>query len=329
MNALHSLLAWANCRKKHLVLTGITLCICGFILLNIVAYNQAYAMTHFVANGLRTEKPETLSFFRKIKVLVCGVNIPRPQAQATPTCLELGYREFTITGSNGIRLGACSCTPPDAKGLVILFHGYGGEKSAMLTEASIFQELGYSVLLVDFRGSGQSSESYTSVGYHEADDVAEIVKYARENLAHSRIILFGQSMGGAAVLRAIHDLGVQSDGIIVEAVFDSMLNTIKHRFALMGVPSFPSAQLLMFWGGRQVGFDAFSHNPVDYAPSVKCPALFLHGSEDKMVSLDEAKRVFDAVPAPKQYVEFPGAKHESYTTNFRDEWKSAVGVFLK
>jgi hypothetical protein len=53
-------------------------------------------------------------------------------------------------------------------------------------------------------------------------------------------------MGAAAVLRAVARCGVQPDAIIVESVFDNMLNTVRHRFEAMGVPSFPGAQLLVF-----------------------------------------------------------------------------------
>jgi hypothetical protein len=68
--------------------------------------------------------------------------------------------------------------------------------------------------------------------------------------------------------------------VILEAVFDTMLNTVRHRFHAMGIPAFPSAQLLVFWGGRQWGFDGFAHNPVQYAASLNCPSLFMHGAND-------------------------------------------------
>ena len=59
-------------------------------------------------------------------------------------------------------------------------------------------------------------------------------------------------MGAASVLRSVHSCGVQPDAIIAESVFDRMLTTVRHRFELMGVPSFPCAELLVFWGGRQL-----------------------------------------------------------------------------
>jgi uncharacterized protein len=139
--------------------------------------------------------------------------------------------------------------------VVILFRGYGGDKSGTISEARAFLEMGLAVLLVDFRGSGASSESYTTVGFIEAEDVAASVGYARQQLHHSKVILYGQSMGAAAVLRAIDACGVRPDAVIAEAVFESMLHTVQHRFEAMGVPSLPSAELLVFWGGMQNGLE--------------------------------------------------------------------------
>ena len=212
---------------------------------------------------------------------------------------------------------------------MILFHGYTGEKSGLLPEAKAFLEMGLSVLLVDFRGSGDSSESYTTIGFDEAEDVAAAVRYAQAQLPHRKLILYGQSMGAAAVLRAVHSCGVRPDAIIVEAVFDRMLNAVRHRFELMGVPSFPGAELLVFWGGRQAGFNGFGHNPVRYAASVDCPILFLHGAADPRARVEEARRVFDAVPALKRFTEFPGIGHVACIIRYPDEWRKSVGQFLR
>jgi uncharacterized protein len=132
-----------------------------------------------------------------------------------------------------------------------------------------------------------------------------------------------------AVLRAIQACNVKPDGIILEAVFDTMLNTVRNRFHSMGVPSFPSAELLVFWGGRQMGFNGFSHRPVDYARSVACPALFMQGTDDPRVRLEQARHVYAGVPGPKQWWEFPGVGHESYVQKCPAEWQSAVEAFIR
>ena len=137
-------------------------------------------------------------------------------------------------------------------------------------------------------------------------------------------------MGSAAILRAIHELGVSPDAVILESVFDAMLGTVRNRFDAMGVPAFPAAELLTFWGGRQFGFNGFAHNPVDYATSLECPALFLHGADDPRAMLAEGRRVFEAAPSiRKQFVVFGGVGHGSYLARHPDPWRAAVRPFIQ
>ncbi len=297
--------------------------------LNLLAFRHAHAMLHYASSGMRTHRPEELSIWRKVRVLFSGVTILRPQGQKTPPSVGLPFVAVTIPSTGQVRLGAWFCPKKDVRCVAILFHGYGGEKSALLPEARQLYDLGCAVLLVDFRGSGQSSEAYTTVGYAEAEDVAAAVTYARGQWPEARLVLFGQSMGAAAILRAVGRLGVKADGLILEGVFDTMLNTVRHRFESMRVPSFPCAELLVFWGGRQMGFDGFSHNPADYAADVTCPALVMHGKDDPRARLADARQVFDQLGGPRKFREFTATGHEPYVRHHREEWRAAVSGMLE
>lgn len=304
------------------VATGVV--VAGAVGLNVLAYNHAKAMTRFTTGGERTRSPEELTVWKKAKVLLFGVNVPRPEGKRPASDLTSDCRTETITAPDDTTLEAWYCDRGGTTPLVILFHGYSAEKSSLMEEAQAFLDLGSSVMLVDFRGSGGSSESYTTIGVREADDVAAVVRFVGNNCPHSSIILFGQSMGAVAILRAIHSNHIQPDAIILEAVFDTMLTTVRNRFRAMRVPSFPSAELLVFWGGRQWRFNGFEHNPVDRALSVNCPALFMHGRHDPRATLAEGRRVFDAVPGPKEWVQFDGIGHQSYMAMEPSGWRAAV-----
>ncbi len=304
------------------------LVVAGFVAMNAMAYRHAYAMMHFGGGTARTNKPEKLSPAEKIRVLICGVTVPRPQTRLAPAALRPQCRALTIPCDNGISLGAWHCPAASGDPLVILFHGYAGEKTGTLREARAFLQLGHSVLLVDFRGSGDSSESYTTIGFREAEDVAAAVAYARVVLRQPRVVLYGQSMGAAAVLRAVDACGVRPDAIIVEAVFDRMLHTVRHRFEALGLPAFPGAELLVFWGGLQAGFNGSLHDPAKYASSVTCPILFLHGSDDPRARVEEARRVFAAVLGWKQFEEFPALGHEPSSARYPERWTAAVSQLL-
>ena len=312
----------------HRIAVAAMLALIGFLALNLLAYNHARAMTHFVAEGQRTGKPEELTLWQKADVLLSGLRLPRPTTQHAPTELAADCKRMRINESDGVSLGTWYCDRGPASPVVLLFHGYGAEKTAQLPQASAFLDLDCSVLLVDFRGSGESSESYTTIGIREADDVAAVFNFARQRLPHARVLLYGQSMGGVAILKAIHDQGLRPDAVIIEGVFDTMLSTVRNRFEAMHVPAFPSAELLVFWGGLQWGFDGFAHNPVEYAAALRSPVLFMHGENDPRAKLAEGRRVFDAAPGVKEFVVFDKAGHESYLTSHPAHWRSAVKKLL-
>lgn len=316
-------------KTKRWPVAAVIIVVIGFVGLNILAYNHARSMMNFTSYGDRTSQPEALSVWQKTRVLLTGVNVPRPTGRRTPSDLAGDCRDLEISASEGVTLDTWYCDRGRSTPLVILFHGYSAEKTSLLTEAHALLKLGVSVMLVDFRGSGGSSESYTTIGVRESDDVAAAVSFAKEHLPHSCLILFGQSMGAVAILKAMQDHRVQPDAVILEAVFDTMLNTVRNRFQAMRLPSWPSAELLVFWGGRQWGFDGFRHNPVDYASSVHCPALFMHGHDDPRATLDEGRRVFDAVSGAKEFVVFDNSGHESYCAAHPGEWRDAVGKMIE
>jgi len=97
----------------------------------------------------------------------------------------------------------------------------------------------------------------------------------------------------------------------------------------MGVPVFPGAELLVFRGGRQAGFDGFSLNPVEYTVRVQYPRRFLHDAADPRARIEEARRVFDTVPAQKRFQEFPSLGRQAARAHFPNEWKESVSRFLR
>jgi dipeptidyl aminopeptidase/acylaminoacyl peptidase len=192
----------------------------------------------------------------------------------------------------------------------------------------VLHGLGQVVVLVDFRGSGGSGGDRTSVGYDEARDVAAAMRWARVDLRLDRPVLYGTSMGAAAVLRAVAVEGVQPRALVLEAPFDRLLTTVRHRFEAMRLPSFPGAELLLFWASVQSGFNAFQHNPVDYARRVHVPTLILHGHDDPRVTEAEARAIYDRLPAAKVIEVFPNVGHGVTGVIPPETWRDVVGRFL-
>jgi hypothetical protein len=295
-----------------------------FILLNVIAFLHAYHFTHFsTAEKTRTKDPGSLSFGEKLNIALTGVSNPRPRNILVP---GLAYETIKIKSNRSIECWLIKVSA--AKGTVILFHGYGGSKSSLIDKAEVFLKLGYNTLLVDFMGSGGSEGSQTTIGYKEAKQVKSCCEYLVQK-GESRIILFGTSMGAVAIMKALHETRLPVAGIIIECPFGTMLRTVRNRFSIMGVPSFPMAHLVVLWGGVQNGFNAFDHNPVKYARAITCPTLLLYGDKDLKVTKEETIQIFERLDCPKKLVTFPLAGHENYLIKYSLEWTNAVNTFLQ
>ena len=323
---------WARRRPAKAVLA---LVVFLFVLANVLAYIQAYSMTHFV-HGVATTRPDQLSGMGKLGVVLTGVRLAKPRNTVSPATFNLPYETHRYRGDDGTEYEAWRIPaggPPwrrwrGTRGVCLLFHGYAGCKAGVLREAEVVRRAGYDAFLVDFRGSGGSSGSVTTVGYREADDVAEAVKYVRQNFRPDRVVIYGRSMGAAAALRAVSLGTADPDALVIESPFDRMLTTVSHRFDLVGVPKFPLAPLLVFWGGVQHGYWAFGHNPEDYARAVKCPTLLIRAGRDPFIRQAEAESVFDNVAGPKELLVIPAAAHEPCIAVDRPQWSSRVTAFL-
>ena len=318
-------------RSKRIVLASFAL---GLLAINALAYRHAWSMTHFTQGGEKPPPPEAMSLGEKARAIFAGVSIPKPSNAKTPADYGLPFEIHRFPSSGDVTCEAWrlparrSQQQKQAPALCLMFHGFASSKASLLPAAQAFRELGCDALLVDFRGSGESDGRETTIGYREADDVVAACCYAQQQWPDAPLILYGRSMGAAAALRAIAIGAVEPRALILECPFNRLLVTTKNRFRAAGLPSFPAAELLVFWGGVQHGYWGFEHNPVDYASAVACPTLFLHGDRDIRVTANEAREVFDRLPAEKTWALIAGAGHERLITARPHEWRSAVEAFL-
>jgi alpha-beta hydrolase superfamily lysophospholipase len=322
---LRKCLGWTRTHRKTSLLLA-TLAALAF--LNLAAYRQAYVMTHFAAGGERTAGPEALSFLQKVRAVLLGVRIPRPTNTAAPDSVGLAFETHRFPTARERQLEGWYCSHPQPRGLVLLFHGYAAAKSSLLNEARAFHDMGYATLLVDFQGSGGSDGDDTTIGVRESEDVAGAFAYARRRWPGLPLILYGQSMGSTAILRAVALRGLAPAALVLECPFDRLLSTVENRFTIMGLPPFPMARLLVFWGGVQHGFNGFRHNPVDYAPVIDCPVLLLQGGLDSRATLSQAESIRAAFSHHATMHVFAELGHESYLQARPREWCDCVAQFL-
>ncbi|RPD45373.1 alpha/beta fold hydrolase [Hymenobacter sediminis] len=296
----------------------------AFVLLNGVAAFHAWRFTHFTTEvGTHTDNPEQLTLPQKLWVLLTGIKNPKPVNQATP---DFPYVTTYIESPNG-RLEVWRGEVSNARGTVALFHGYTSSKAKLLTEASYFRRLGYSVVLTDFAGNGGSEGNICTVGHHEAADVAAVVHWLQRR--PGPVFIYANSMGAVATLRAEAELGVRPTANLLECPYGSMLETAQSRFRSMHVPPFPMANLLVFWGGVENKFWAFDLDATQYAARITTPTLLMWGEADPRVTRPETDAIYAALRGPKQRQDFPSSGHEPYWWKHKQLWQHTVAQALE
>lgn len=285
-----------------------------FFILNALSYTGAYALTHFNSSGH------------------LGLGLPKPTSSKLPTHIGLGYvtQRISINQSEWLETWLIPARSSESSGTILLFPGNASSKAKqLLAPAQVFHRLGYDTLLVDFRGVGGSSGNTTTLGAREAQDVAFSLNYAQRSKLKRPFILYGVSLGSAAILKAVAQEKIAPDAIILELPFARLLSAVKSRLRAMRIPTFPVAELLVFWGSIQHHFNGFAHNPVTYARQVNCPTLLMQGKLDKWTTVAEINQIFKNLRGSKQLVIFPKTGHNLLVTVDRSYWERSIDQFLK
>jgi uncharacterized protein len=306
------LAGWLSSRslRKRLV----TVALVTLIGVNAIAYVGAYTLTHFKPSGQ------------------FGFALPRPVNSRLPTELGLDYstQRIPINQSEWLESWFIPTPRGRSQGTVLLFPGNGGSKGRqLLAPAKVLNALGYDSLLVDFRGVGGSSGNTTTIGVREAKDVASAVRFAEQSNLKHPIVLYGVSMGSAAILRAIAHEKVEPDAIILELPFARLLDAVRSRLRARSVPTFPISELIVLWGSIQHSFNGFAHNPVNDASQVRCPTLIFQGQRDQWTGMAEIHELLQNLQGFKQLVVFPTARHQLLVTVDQSRWQQSVGHFLE
>jgi uncharacterized protein len=296
-----------------------------FILINISASLYAYKLTHFYDNV-----PESTTsggnIFTKSWKLFTGPRYPRSQVTAVPV---FKYDTVVLNTKKGKKIDAWYGMPDSAaKGTVILFHGITTTRSALVDETNEFRYMGYNVLMVDFRGHGNSEGNTTTIGVRESEEVKLAFEYIKSK-GEKNIYLYGTSMGAVALAKAIWEYGLQPAGVIMEMPFLSLQTYLKAKARLLGFPAQPFAFFTSFWIGAERGFNGFKHKTTRYVKKITCPVLLQWGTLDNFVLPAELQKIYAATAsANKKLVIYEGAQHESFLRKDPEKWRMEIENFL-
>ena len=242
-------------------------------------------------------------------VFWAGDFLTRP-SRASTGIPDAGLRARTLAFNSlsGVKLSAWFVQGSSGAGAILLLHGVRSNKRAMLPRARFLNALGFSVLLVDLQAHGESEGERISFGYREAADVRVSVQKLRELAPSEQVGVLGTSLGAAAIL--FSDVQPLLAAVVLESVYPSIeeavANRLHIRFGAAGTWLSPSllAQL-----GPRLGVTPEQLRPIERVSSLRCPVLLVQGTEDRHTTIQEAQRLFAAMPAPKEFYSVSGAAH--------------------
>lgn len=150
---------------------------------------------------------------------------------ATPSSVGILHPDeeiITIPTPDGLTIKASYVAGKSANSpAILMLHGNGARRDRFATHFARFNEAGYAVMAIDFRGHGESSDAPKSYGVYESIDAHSAFNWLKEKQQGAKIGVIGVSLGGAAAL--IGDSPLPADAMVLQAVFPDIKRAIKSR----------------------------------------------------------------------------------------------------
>ena len=216
--------------------------------------------------------------------------------------------QWISVGAEGHRLNGwwLPAERHDAPALLYL-HGARWNLTGSVTRIERWRELGFSVLAVDYRGFGKSTDIAPTEAYAYEDAEAAWDALARLAPGHPRYIV-GHSLGGAiaAELARRHP---EAAGLVLEATFTSVSGMIAQS---------P-------WGFLPVGLVLTQNfDTLAKMREIHVPVLIAHGTRDSIVPFPMGETLYAAANGPKRFIRVEGAGHHNLSGVAMDEYRSAL-----
>ncbi|MBI3548279.1 MAG: alpha/beta hydrolase [Elusimicrobia bacterium] len=228
---------------------------------------------------------------------------------AAPKDLGLSHRSVWFSTVDRVRIHAWLIEGEEGKPIILFFHDKGTNISKRLAKAGELSRMGYSVFLFDYRGFGLSQGNPYERGTYRDAEAAYFHLHHTWEYDPSRILFYGEGLGcGVATEMALRH---GPSALILEGPFTSVADLASRRF-----PRLPAASFLV---DRYANLRKIRH--------IRSPLLVLHSREDEDVPFEMGRRIFEAAPEPKRFVELTGT-HEMAFRASQETYRRALGPFL-
>lgn len=191
-----------------------------------------------------------------------------------------------------------------SKGVIVHFHGNGENMTSHYLFVYWMAAEGYDVFTFDYSGYGGSAGGKSLSGAIEDGVAALRAARGRAGGSRERLIVVGQSLGGAIALAALdRDGGEGVRGVVLDSTFASYRRIARLKLAgfwLTWPFQYPLSALLISdrWAPERL---IARRKPV--------PLLMLHAVGDPVVPYSEGRRLFELAPGPKEFWKLDGKGH--------------------
>ena len=230
-----------------------------------------------------------------------------PAAAALP-----GAQEVSFATADGLRLGAWFL--PAAGGgrgpAVLVLNGNGGNRAHRAPLAAALSRAGLAVLLFDYRGYGGNPGTPTETGLLSDARAARAHLASRVDVDPARLVYLGESLGAAVAVALA--TAVPLAALVLRSPFTSLTDVGRLHY-----PALPVGLLL---GDRYPSLDRIG--------GVAAPVLVVAGERDRLVPVEQSRRLHAAAREPKRFVLIAGADHNDHALLAGDQFIGAVVRFL-
>lgn len=254
----------------------------------------------------------------------------------TPASFGLSFDDVALLSSDKVLIKGWWVGASEPKGTVVMVHGLNRSRIEMVRRVRFVHDAGWNAELIDLRHHGESGGTATTFGAKEKQDVEAAVDYARDR-SPGPVVLWGVSLGGASVVLAAAD-DFRVAGVICDSSYRSLADTVRHhlqlfrgwRWWLRLVPSWPVADLTIYWIGRRGGFDPAR---VDIRAAAALlegrPALFVANSDDRRMPKEIAFELKAAAGERAEVLIVPGKSHGGAWRDGTAAYQAAAGALLE
>ncbi len=215
-----------------------------------------------------------------------------------PGRYNLEYEEIRYPARiDGLQIAAWYIPSDEKQRAIILVHGRDNSRTNGFVDqfvpfAKVLHESGFSVLMIDLRGHGESDDARYTFGIKERRDVLGGVDWleARGYLP-GEIGVLGYSLGGASVIGAAaeeEDIGA----IWIDSAYADVNPVIEGAWEVdSGLP-----QVFLYstkWMARLLyGYDITASRPVDEIEKLAPRSIFMvHCKEDKLIPISHMNQL--------------------------------------